>query len=386
MSNFFGFSKTNQPNATEQTKEHATTTPEATTGAILAATLPDKRPTKKQSTAALQDLSAIFAGFSLEETRRPDVFRRLPAQIFDDVSGPAGPEEAEDLIVRLLVAGGPSSRQLVEDAVRAIVSRDSFSPPPRRTDEPRSTATVHSTAARQKIPPCPGCGEFRSQCVCSVLAHKKATASKKEPPQTQHNTENDDEEDEEEEADDTDEEDEEDEEEEQETTPPKAPKRNDTTTVDNPKFLLDGKFWPQLAESFSATDVERALSQYSGYALVFSTFPSDAAFLKDVLRQQFLLLKTGPPRDTQKHAISTIDRCISRLEFFAARKRSVVEGAAVEQELCDRTLPPHLRKARRAARKEAKEETPKKDKPQGGGGRRRGGGRRAEAQQRKNAQ
>lgn len=319
---------------------------------LLLTKLPGKLPSKKAQATASIKIKALFREAGLPEEKWAYMFARLPAAIFEDCTGQKDPKEAEDIIFRFLSSGDPRCEQEISHAILGLCSRQSFapenSPQPKRPEKDREEG-------RKRTGVCQGCGEFPRQCVCSLFVRKKkAPPRPPEDDEEESNTAEETEEDEEDEQ-------EEDDRETETEDPQKENKLPKNFSVENPRFLLDGRFWPLLARKFSTSDVERALANYVGYAPVFATFPADAAFLKDILREQFLLLQTFPAEKTAHHAISTIDRAISRFEFFAARKRSVVEGAAVENELCSRTLPPHLRKARRTARKEATQNPKEKD-------------------------
>lgn len=316
---------------------------------LLLSKLPAKLPSKKAQTTASIKIRALFREAGLPEEKWPYMFARLPAAIFEDCSEKKDPQEAEQIIFRFISSDDPRCEQELSHAILGLCARESFAPE-------RSPQAKKPEETRKKTGVCQGCGEFPRQCVCSLFPRKKKHQQKETEEESStdddDNKDDDSEEETEEEDEESQESNKEDEEQGEETTNTKIPKN---FSVENPRFLLDGRFWPLLARKFSTSDVERALANYVGYAAVFATFPADAAFLKDILREQFLLLKTFPPKNAQHHATRTIDRTISRFEFFAARKRSVVEGSAVENELCERTLPPHLRKARRTARKEAKQ-------------------------------
>jgi hypothetical protein len=269
----------------------------------------------------------------------------------------------------------PLMKQALVDAHKAMVARSTVSVEREDSPTPKAEGAMpadldtmialrmqafmdeqskKSRAARHKL--CPGCRRVETDCMCSRTDTKPKTKKKRAAtPPPEPETEDEDEEEEDEEF-----EEEEDVEEEEEAALPKSSNaaRKKTTAFDisNPKFLLDATEWHDTIANASFTEVTAAFNAY--YREAAGKFPNDCAFLVELLGYAAQIMQackgnTGAQGPLQK----LITRSIARMEFFHARTTTGgAEGAAAaENALRDHGVPPHIRKARKEARKTQEE-------------------------------
>jgi hypothetical protein len=101
-------------------------------------------------TDAANVLHEIFATLAVEPPYRPYVLSRLPARLFDDVNGETA--NGEEVVLRLLAAGGAEARQEVERTVATILLRRSWSPSGSAQQSTRPSAANTPKQARDVEP------------------------------------------------------------------------------------------------------------------------------------------------------------------------------------------------------------------------------------------
>ena len=240
-------------------------------------------------------------------------------------------------------------------------------------------ATRRSRA--KKIVPCSTCGAEQGMCDCAQQAAANATRlaaaqRKKElaaakllkqqaaralvPEESVHDSDTDDEEKESDEADSDDDGD---------TTSAlvargSAAKSLKTLDLDDPGCVLDPEQWRRLAIRFSQTELQHALT--TQYRDVCETYRHDASFIISTWLQFAAVLRFGSHGPGAAEAVKGIKLCRARFEFMLGKKTGIHMASTVEAELLDQSLPPDLRKARKAGRRsqqEAEKAKPKTPAP-----------------------
>ena len=93
---------------------------------LLSATLFDQRkPRKAEERDATRRLDQVFRAVGIPEESRSDCLRRLPAALFDDVSGSVHTDKAHDIIARFFLHN-ERAEPAVMDAARVVLARASL--------------------------------------------------------------------------------------------------------------------------------------------------------------------------------------------------------------------------------------------------------------------
>lgn len=208
---------------------------------------------------------------------------------------------------------------------------------------------------------CSTCGGDQGCCDCEVVAkrqaEKKSSREALKRAQEELDDDDDDDGDEDEEVEELDEDDDDDRDTQVSSTLFKSKSTGSHSDLDNPRFILDPREWIQLSRNHSKTDLSTALRFQ--YRTVFDFAPHDALFVVGQWLSHAATIRAMPvgKASTQalEQAIHGIEACRARMEFHLGKKAGHVNAAAVEAELLDQSLPPDLRKARKAGRKAQKE-------------------------------
>lgn len=229
----------------------------------------------------------------------------------------------------------------------------------------------------KKLRRCEGCGETKARCIC----HAPLPNVKRQPPPppptppkttkapkpTTNEADDDSADDDEDEDDDedttTEDEDEtEDNEEDAGATNDKDTKDSKTKlSLDKAGVLLEPKKWKEAAATHGVLELVRAVRFF--YRAVAATKPFDEGFLGDILAHVVRAMVAAPAGPTLEHLCAAGARIIARYEFFQDEKaHGATAAGAAEAELCNRTLPKAIAKARRLAEKRAAQQ--KQNHPQ----------------------
>ena len=144
------------------------------------------------------------------------------------------------------------------------------------------------------------------------------------------------------------------------------------------RYILDAACWPDLVSRFGIFEVVTAIRQY--YSECMARKMKELSFNAFLLTTQARILELKPDQKIRHQAIRTIDRIITRLEFFHQLHTYDLQAAeAGEADALDADLPPKLRKSRKAAAKKQAENDrlkPRQHHAQGSRGAPRGRGSR----------
>jgi len=334
----------------------------------------NKKPSKKLADA----IAVTTAGFKPDA--RKTVVDHAVATILEDAFQEGGPKPIADdvdgavIILGLVAANVFPTKQAPElakqallDAGVALEARRSlsrgFSPPPVPPPAVDDKALMGQLARLGLLPPAAG---KRTRRPPSDDPPPQSKGKRKPPPPPDDDDDDDNDDDDDDDDDDEDDDDDnadgngDDNDHDDGSTDTGHTKttekgNNSRAEFSKPKNFLEPGRWRKflLGKTVSTDAVVDEISRF--YRAAVSKFGPETAFLLDVLRLQSSLLAFpgSLPDAVVAAAVSTVDRCLARFEFFAAKTRFPTGRAAqaTEARLLDNELPKRFREGRRQGEK-----------------------------------
>ena len=128
-------------------------------------------------------------------------------------------------------------------------------------------------------------------------------------------------------------------------------------SLEKASVLLEPKKWRQAAIDHGVLELVRAIRFF--YRGVSLTKPFDEAFLGDILSHLVRAMVATTAAEPLSHLCDAGSRLVARFEFFQDEKiHGAAAAAAAEAELCNRSVPKEIAKARRLSEKRAAQQKP----------------------------